>query len=96
MVARRRAARRQHRRLNDRALRSGADRGASLAFRCECSEPRCDAVVRLSAAGYEAVRSEPGRYVLAPGHQRDDLDMVVGRRGAYVVVDEPAAELFLG
>jgi len=96
MVARRQAARRKHRRLNERALRGDGGCGPSLAVRCECSERRCDAVVRLGAARYEEVRSTPGLYVLAPGHQRDDLDMVVGRRGAYVVVDEPAAELFLG
>ena len=37
-------------------------------FLCECEDVRCRTMLRLTREEYEHVRSEPNRFVLAPGH----------------------------
>lgn len=37
-------------------------------FVCECEDERCRELVRLTAAEYERVRSNPAHFLLAPGH----------------------------
>lgn len=47
----------------------GLDREARLPFLCECTDVRCRAIVRRTAAEYAAARAD-GRDVLADGHPR--------------------------
>jgi hypothetical protein len=37
-------------------------------FLCECSDPRCTEVIRLTLVEYEHVRSQPTWFVVAAGH----------------------------
>ena len=37
-------------------------------FLCECSDPRCTDLVRLTLAEYERVRSNPRWFLVAAGH----------------------------
>ena len=39
-------------------------------FICECSEPSCVEIVRLTLAEYESVRAESTHFISVPGHHR--------------------------
>jgi hypothetical protein len=56
---------------------------------CECSDPRCvERVGPLTLAEYEAVRSDPRHFVIAPNHQALEVESVVERNGRYWVVEK--------
>lgn len=79
------------RNLNER-IRDAADLysadGHVYAFVCECSDPECLDRVRLTAADYEAVRADPKTFVLAPGHQRTEIEAVVQPGLDHVIVEK--------
>jgi hypothetical protein len=57
-------------------------------FVCECADASCNEQVRLSQAEYEAVRAEPVRFFVVPGHERAGIDRVVEAHEHYLVVDK--------
>jgi hypothetical protein len=70
---------------------SGADAviGApapSLEILCECASPECTTFVSLRRADYERVRSEATQFIVAPGHEQLDVEIVVEDAGAFRVV----------
>jgi hypothetical protein len=56
-------------------------------FLCECAEPRCTRVLRLTSKEYEAVRAHPSRFVVLPGHEHPD-ERVVAESERYAVVEK--------
>ena len=40
----------------------------AIPFLCECADPRCTAVIRLSAEEYLRIRADRRRFFSAPGH----------------------------
>ena len=55
-------------------------------FLCECSDPTCTELIRLSLEEYEHVRSRPTWFLAAAGHDEE-----LGRaedHGAYVIVEK--------
>jgi hypothetical protein len=64
---------------------------------CECAEPTCTELVRLTPAEYEGVRAEPRWFLGAVGHQAnaEGWARVVAETGRYVVVEkiEEAGEI---
>jgi hypothetical protein len=44
---------------------------------CECSDPRCTKLIRLTRAEYEAVRAVPIRFAIAVNHENPEIDRVV-------------------
>jgi len=73
-----------------RALNEGIDgdrRDGTIAFRCECGELGCNRLVSLHRAEYEAVRADPRRFVIAPGHVVTALEREVERHERYAVVE---------
>jgi hypothetical protein len=57
-------------------------------FVCECSREDCTDLVEITYAQYEAVRSDPRRFLVRPGHEDLNVDRVVERHGAYLVVEK--------
>jgi hypothetical protein len=57
-------------------------------FVCECSDPNCTHRVAASLAEYEQVRAEPTTFLIAPGHEQEDIEQVVADRGRYRIVDK--------
>lgn len=57
-------------------------------FRCECASLGCNQMVPLSFREYERVRQHPRRFIVAPGHERLDVEAVVETQGAYLVVQK--------
>jgi hypothetical protein len=57
-------------------------------FICECSDPNCTHRVSASLAEYEDVRSEPTTFLLAPGHEEEDIEQVIADRGRFQIVEK--------
>ena len=55
---------------------------------CECSDPECTHRVEASLAEYEEVRAEPTTFLLAPGHEEEDIERVISDRGRFRIVDK--------
>ncbi len=57
-------------------------------FRCECASLGCTHMLSLTFREYERVRRNPRRFIVAPGHERLDVEAVVERRDGYLVVQK--------
>lgn len=71
------------------ASAAGVD-GHVYAFMCECADARCHALLPLTVREYERVRADPRLFLLAPGHERSEIETIVARHGAYHVVRKRA------
>jgi hypothetical protein len=57
-------------------------------FVCECADSGCTHRIDATVAEYEAVRAEPTRFLLAPGHSDERVERVIRRRPGYEVVEK--------
>jgi hypothetical protein len=57
-------------------------------FVCECADPACAQRLNADLDDYEDVRSEPTRFMLAPGHEELEIERVVEQTGEYNVVEK--------
>jgi hypothetical protein len=80
-----------------RQINEGIERGqwpgeedAPISFRCECAQLGCNELLELSVNDYEAVRSNPRRFLVLPGHQQPDAETVVETHERYLVVEKLA------
>jgi hypothetical protein len=67
--------------------------GETQAYVCECGVTNCFKQVALRREEYEAVRSHPARFVVAPGHE--DLtagEVVVSESNRYTIVEKRGGE----
>ena len=65
-------------------------------FFCECSNIDCTLLLPLTLSQYERVRADPRQFVVAPGHELPEIEIVVDRNSAYqVVVKEGEAAEFV-
>jgi hypothetical protein len=78
-----------------REINEGIERGqwpgeeeSPVSFRCECARLGCNELIELSIREYEGVRSNPRRFMVLPGHERLDVEIVVERRPGYFVVEK--------
>jgi hypothetical protein len=55
-------------------------------FFCECSNLDCTLLLPLTLSEYERVRADPRQFVVAPGHELPEIEIVVDRSSAYQVV----------
>ncbi len=62
-----------------------ADR-RTFEFFCECADVDCTIRLPMSLAVYEEVRSDPTLFVVAPGHDRPEIEEVVQSTDAYQIV----------
>ena len=60
-------------------------------FVCECADPNCTHRVSASLAEYEEVREDPTTFLFVPGHEEDDIERVVSKRGRFHVVEKVQA-----
>jgi hypothetical protein len=71
------------RRLNERL-------GVMGVFLCECGDPDCRDHIEMPRDSYRAVRANPRRFFVRPGHELPDVETVVERAGTWFVVEKPA------
>jgi hypothetical protein len=72
-------------RIAESAQRFDAD---STEFVCECADPSCTDRVEATLDEYELVRSDGATFMLAPGHEHDDIERIVEDRGRFHVVEK--------
>lgn len=62
----------------------------AVPFICECADPACTTLVRMSVEEYEAIRAEPAHFLNAPGHDEaaEGASRVVRHADGYVVVEK--------
>jgi hypothetical protein len=63
----------------------GEEDGQPMEVMGECGRPGCFARIELSAAAYEAIRSDGAHFVLVAGHEVGTVEHVVYRTESYVV-----------
>lgn len=76
------------RRVNE-AIERGEGGGSTAVFVCECGHFGCSATVELEIADYEHVRKGFDRFLVIPGHEIAEVDRVVERHPAHLVVVKP-------
>jgi hypothetical protein len=86
------------RELNERIEAAASPHGWDghvFEFMCECSNPDCTLMLPMTLANYEAVRSNPKAFVVAPGHDLPEIEVVIARNPDYEIVRKhgEAAEL---
>jgi hypothetical protein len=62
-------------------------------FVCECSDPNCTHRVSASLDEYEDVRAEPTTFLVAPGHEQNDIERMVSDRGRFRIVEKIQAAM---
>jgi len=55
-------------------------------FFCECSNIDCSLRLPLTLAVYEEVRADPTWFVVAPGHELPEIEVVIRRSAEFQVV----------
>lgn len=58
---------------------------------CECADTGCSEPISLTQDEYEAVRRDPNRFPIKPGHEDLDVERVTGRNDRYCVVEKIAS-----
>jgi len=86
------------REVNERIEELSSDESeqeASLDDVCECGRNDCTELLEVTRAQYEAVRSDPRRFLVLPGHEHTDTARVVERNSGFSVIEklEGAAEI---
>lgn len=64
-------------------------------FMCECGNRDCtEPITGMTLAEYQAVRADPTRFLVKPGHERREIERVVEEHPSYLVVAkrDPDAE----
>ena len=62
--------------------------GGETPFLCECGDPGCTELVRLSVEQYEHVRSRAGWFLIASGHDAGEARVVEENAGGYAIVEK--------
>lgn len=57
-------------------------------FLCECADAACSENVFVRLGEYERIHEDPRRFVVVPGHEKAELEIVVERYPAYLVVEK--------
>jgi hypothetical protein len=83
---RRQAAAEANSRQVNEAIERGNGQDDSAVFVCECAYIGCNTTIEMSIAEYEAVRTNFDRFLLAPGHEVEEIEEVVERHPDYFVV----------
>lgn len=57
-------------------------------FRCECASLGCTEMLALSFRDYERVRQHSRRFIVAPGHEHLEAEVVVETQPTYLIVQK--------
>jgi hypothetical protein len=72
-------------RIEQHAVRDGVDLH-EYEFLCECSNIDCVLRLSMPLRVYEGVRSDPTHFVVAPGHELPEIEVVLRRAFGYQIV----------
>jgi hypothetical protein len=77
------------RNVNERIEETARGQGADahlFEFICECSNLDCTLRLPLTLSLYEAARSDPATFIVAPGHELPEIEDVIERGAGYQMV----------
>jgi hypothetical protein len=63
--------------------------GEPVEFICECARESCLDRLKLTPDQFAEVREDPTWFFVVPGHEREDVEVVVERRAGYAIVAKP-------
>jgi hypothetical protein len=66
----------------------GAGPDDRLEILCECGEDACSATLDVTHAEYADAHEQRDRFMVAPGHEDEQIEHVVKRTRRYLVVDK--------
>jgi hypothetical protein len=55
---------------------------------CECADQACIEPIPMTVEAYEAMRQNPARFAVRPGHELSGVERVVEEHEGYVVVEK--------
>lgn len=58
---------------------------------CECADAGCAVQIRIASDVYERVRSGSTLFILAPGHETEEIEEIVDKHDTYYIVRKDAA-----
>jgi hypothetical protein len=76
--------------LSNRLAGAGDEDSLLAGFVCECSQTACTELLQVTYKTYEAVRENPRRFLVLPGHEDLVVDRVVERHKDHLVVEKIA------
>ena len=79
------------REINERLDEMSVPWSKTTDYLCECSEMSCTKIVELTNEEYERVRSHATVFVVVPGHERPEIEKVVERNEAFLLVEKVVA-----
>lgn len=82
------------REVNER-IAEGAERfeADEAEFICECADAGCTTRVEATLAEYEDVRADGATFLVAPGHEDERVEAVVGQENRHAVVEKQHPEV---
>ena len=57
-------------------------------FVCECADPNCAHRITADLGDYEDVRQDATHFIVSPGHDAPEIEMVVEGNSEYAVVEK--------
>ena len=77
-------------RIDELSRRSGVEGEDSIlpGFVCECSDEGCTELLEVTYKHYQAVRENPRRFRVVPGHEDPEVDLVVDRSDGSLIVEK--------
>jgi hypothetical protein len=60
----------------------------SIKFMCECSNEDCRDKIEITITEMETARSSPHDFIIIPGHEQKDIELVKLRRQNYEIVEK--------
>jgi hypothetical protein len=72
--------------VNERIAELEEHEGVPVEVLCECDRMSCIERLQLSAEEYEGVRAHGDRFIVVPGHERPEDEIVIHERPGYLVV----------
>ena len=58
-------------------------------FVCECDQPKCWRAIKIPLEEYERAVEAPDRFVVVPGHEDPEVEVVVDVRENFLIVSKP-------
>src|SRR3954452_20244848 len=74
------------REVNERIIEISDRWSSPPAFVCECQSPQCAETISLTPDEYEAIRSDPGCFLVAHGHDVPEVEEIVSSTDRFVIV----------
>jgi hypothetical protein len=77
-----------NRELEQASQEAGEEATDRIDVLCECGRDSCEATLELTIAEYDDAHRQRDRFVVAPGHEDDEIERVVTRAEGYLIVDK--------